>query len=93
MKYATAAQKLRIVGEGLAQDARIAAALGGGGTLPIVAAYAFGPLLDGSDPVDAAEVAFVEDRPGKALPWGAEPAEVRSFVERHRLDRFPLRWF
>ncbi|MDP8929461.1 MAG: hypothetical protein M3O70_13060, partial [Actinomycetota bacterium] len=92
MRYATAVHKLRMVAEALAADARIAEMLGGG-PLPIVAGYAFGALLEGSDPVEAAEVAFIVDRPGTALPWGVEPVEVRSFVERHRLHRFPLRWY
>lgn len=89
MRYRTGVQKLRQVVTALDEDRRVAAALDGEA---VVAAYAYGAILEGHDPLDAVDVAFVVDRPASQLPWGAEPAEVRRFVERHRLDRVPLRW-
>lgn len=91
MRYATAVSKLVAAAGALARDAETARDLADEGPR-ILAAYAFGPLLDGADPVDAADVAFVVDRPASQLPWGTEPREVRAFLALHRLDRAPLRW-
>ena len=91
MRYATAVSKLRVVTDALDEERRIAHTFDT--EVPITAAYAFGAALDGTDPVEQVEVAFVVDRDHDRLPWGVEPEEVVGFVERHRLGRFPLRWF
>ncbi len=90
MRYATAVSKLRAVTDALDEEMRIAHAFDA--EVPIVAAYTFGAVLDGTDPVEQVDLAFVVARGAEELPWGVEPDEVVGFLERHRLGRFPLRW-
>ncbi len=91
LKRDTAVRHLRQVAEALDAEVRMARALE---TEPVVvAAYAFGEVLESVDRLERNAVALVADRPASELPWGAEPPEVRALFERQRLDRLPLGWF
>jgi hypothetical protein len=92
VRYATAIGHLRLVAEACAEAA----------ALPpfddeqhpfVVAAYAFGELLELPTDPDGTDVAFVVAVDAEELPWGIEPPELRWFVHRSRIDRHPVRWF
>lgn len=50
-------------------------------------AYVFGELLEGADPVDLIEVAFVLNLPPEEVRWGSHPHGADWLVETLRLDK------
>lgn len=92
MRYATAIGHLRLVAEACAE----AAARPAFGDAPhpyVVAAYAFGDILDVPEEPDGTDVVFVVDEGVDTLPWGSEPPALRAFISLSRIDRHPIRWF
>jgi hypothetical protein len=92
VRYATALSHLKLVSEACA----------GAASRPplvderhpyVVAAYAFGQVLELPEALDGTEVAFVVDATVDELPWGVEPPGMQWFVHQARIDRHPIRWF
>jgi hypothetical protein len=92
VRYATAIGHLRLVAEACAEAAALPP-LGDEQHPFVVAAYAFGELLELPTNPDGTDVAFVVAADAEVLPWGLEPPELRWFVDRSRIDRHPIRWF
>jgi hypothetical protein len=59
----------------------------------LVAAYAFGDLIDGAPEVDVVQVAFVLNLPADELTWGAEPPAGASLIHVLGLDKAPVEWY
>ncbi|MBS3939850.1 MAG: hypothetical protein KG028_02710 [Actinobacteria bacterium] len=91
MRYATAIGHLRLVAEACAEWAS-RSVLGDASGPYVVAAYAFGDILDAPEEPDISDVVFVVDEGVETLPWGIEPPAVRAFVDLSRIDRHPIRW-
>lgn len=51
------------------------------------AAYVFGDLLDGADPVERLEVAFVLNLPAEEVAWGTQPPGTAWLVDFLELDK------
>jgi hypothetical protein len=92
VRYATAIGHLQLVAEACAAAAS-RPPLGDEPVPYVVGAYAFGEILALPDDPAGTDVAFIVDVSVDELPWGAEPAELRWFVDRARIDRHPIRWF
>lgn len=56
----------------------------------VIAAYAFGDLIDGAADVEFVQVAFVVNLPAEELAWGAEPKSCSWLVDVLRLDKTPV---
>ncbi|GAA1656342.1 hypothetical protein GCM10009733_062330 [Nonomuraea maheshkhaliensis] len=50
-------------------------------------AYVFGDLLEGADPIEAIEVAFVLNLPPEEVSWGSHPPGTAWLVDFLRLDK------
>lgn len=50
-------------------------------------AYVFGAVIEGADPVDRLEVAFVLDLPSEKVRWGSHPPGADWLVDVLRLDK------
>jgi hypothetical protein len=50
-------------------------------------AHVFGEVLDGADPVDQIEVAFVLNLPAEEVPWESQPHGTGWLVDVLRLDK------
>lgn len=85
MRYATAVRRIRSVADSCAHALVLTA------EPPLVAAYAFGPVLDapGND-ADVVQVAFVLDMPAAHLPWGVEPPACSALAERLGVVKAPV---
>jgi hypothetical protein len=82
MQYRRAVQRLRVLAEACDQTKRVPAAE------PFLrAAYVFGDLLDGADPVDAVEVVFVLNLPPEEVTWGSQPPGTAWLVDFLGLDK------
>ena len=85
MKYRRAVEKLRILAETCER-----VKLFWSDTEPFLkAAYAFGEVLDGADPLDAVQVAVAINLPPEEVPWegpatGHEQAARRSCARREQ---------
>lgn len=85
MRYATAVRRLRTVADSCTR------AMVHPAEPPLVAVYAFGPVLDepGND-VDVVQVAFILDMPAAQLPWGVEPPACTALAERLGVTKAPV---
>ncbi|MEV4291996.1 hypothetical protein AB0K40_41380 [Nonomuraea bangladeshensis] len=82
MQYRRAVQRLRRLAETCDQTRRVAAAE------PFLrAAYVFGGLLEGADPVDALEVVLVLNLPPEEVTWGSQPPGTAWLVDFLELDK------
>lgn len=82
MRYRRAVEKLRLLADACQWTTR----------LPIdapflVAAYVFGDVLDGADPVESVQVAFALELPPDEVPWCSEPTGTAWLVDSLRLDK------
>jgi hypothetical protein len=59
----------------------------------LLAVYAFGPLLEHPEELEAVDVALVCDAPTDELTWHAEPPWTLALVDVMRLNKAPVRWF
>jgi hypothetical protein len=82
MRYRRAVQKLRILAEACQHTT------GWPPEEPFLrAAYVFGEVLDGADPVDRLEVAFVLNLPPEEVRWAAHPQGADWLIDVLRLDK------
>jgi hypothetical protein len=58
----------------------------------LLAAYVYGELLDGTDPLDWVEVALVVDLPLVDVPWESQPRGTEWIVHTLRLDKGGFSW-
>ena len=67
----------------------------------LLAAYVFGEVLNGADPLECVEVAFVLNLPPEKVPWESHPHGTGWLVDVLRLDKggiatggalIPARW-
>jgi hypothetical protein len=88
MHYRTAVGKLRT----LAQACE--AAKGWPPDQPLLqAAYTFGDLLHGADPVQDVQVVIVLNLPPEELPWAAHPVGLSWLADELRLDKGGFNWW
>jgi hypothetical protein len=59
----------------------------------LLAAYAFGPVLESAAEVDAVDLAFVLSLPAEELPWFAEPQSLLGLPSLLEIDKAPVRWY
>jgi hypothetical protein len=57
------------------------------------AAYTFGDLLRGTDPLEYVQVVVVLNLPPEELPWGAHPVSLSWLAEDLRLDKGGFNWW
>lgn len=50
-------------------------------------AYVFGDVLDGADPRESVQVAFMLNLPPEEVPWGSQPRGTPWLVDSLRLDK------
>lgn len=82
MRYRRAVEKLRILAEACQHTTRLLL------DEPFLReAYVFGEVLDGTDPIDRLEVAFVLDLPPEEVPWESHPRGADWLVDVLRLDK------
>ncbi|MCK2215150.1 hypothetical protein MF672_015325 [Actinomadura sp. ATCC 31491] len=82
MEYRRAVRRLRRLAETCDQTRRVAAAE------PFLrAAYVFGELVEGADPVDRLEVVLVVNLPPEEVTWGTQPAGAAWLVDFLELDK------
>lgn len=55
----------------------------------LLAAYAFGAVLDAHADLDVVQVAFVLDLPPEELPWCAEPESCIGLAQLLEIDKAP----
>ena len=82
MHYRRAVEKLRLLAESCQSSTR----------LPLdepflSAAYVFGEVLDGADPVENVAVAFALNLPPDEVPWCSQPEGTPWLVRALRLDK------
>jgi hypothetical protein len=81
MRYQRAVEKLRLLAEGCEEI----------GSWPpwdepyLVEMYAFGPVLEGADPLDEVQVAGVIRLPPEEVTWGSSPHGTEWLADRLRL--------
>ncbi|AQZ66865.1 hypothetical protein BKM31_40305 [[Actinomadura] parvosata subsp. kistnae] len=82
MRYGRAVERLRMLAEACEQTRRLPA------EEPFLReAYVFGGLVEGADPVDEIEVAFVLNLPPEEVAWGTHPPGTAWLVDFLRLDQ------
>ncbi|MFB4282995.1 MULTISPECIES: DUF7711 family protein [unclassified Nonomuraea] len=82
MRYARAVERLRMLAEECERTRRVPA------DEPFLrAAYVFGDLLDGADPIDAVEVVLVLNLPPEEVAWETQPPGTAWLVDFLRLDK------
>jgi len=59
----------------------------------LLAAYAFGAVLEPGVDVDAVQLAFVLNLPAEELPWGAEPQSLIGLPGLLEIDKAPVEWY
>jgi hypothetical protein len=57
------------------------------------AAYTFGDLLSGADPLEQVQVVLVLNLPPEELPWAAHPARLSWLAGDLRLDKGGFAWW
>jgi hypothetical protein len=57
------------------------------------AAYTFGDLLSGTDPLESVQVVVVLNLPPEDLPWAAHPASLGWLADDLRLDKGGFAWW
>ncbi|KAA2265369.1 hypothetical protein F0L68_04695 [Solihabitans fulvus] len=82
MRYLRAVEKLRLLADACQRATR----------LPIEepflrAAYVFGEVLDGVEPIESVRVAFALDLPPDEVPWRSQPQGTAWLVDSLRLDK------
>lgn len=89
MKWQTAIKKLRVLAEACEGTKRLPS------EEPfLLEAHVFGEVVEGAEPVDWVEVAFVLNLPAEEVPWASEPHGTAWLVDVLRLDkgRFGYCW-
>jgi hypothetical protein len=89
VRYRRGVEKLRILAENCELTKRMAL------DEPFLReAYAFGDVLDGTDPLDSVDVALVLDLPPEEVPWESHPDGTAWLVDLLRLDKggYAYRW-
>ncbi|GAA3619670.1 hypothetical protein GCM10022419_126670 [Nonomuraea rosea] len=89
MQYRRAVRRLRVLAEECEQTRRVRV------DEPFLrAAYVYGDLLAGADPVDQIEVVFVLNLPPEQVTWGTNPPGTAWLVDFLRLDKggIAYRW-
>lgn len=89
MQYRRAVERLRKLAQACDQTRRVPAAE------PFLrAAYVFGDLLEGADPVDVIEAVFVLNLPPEEVTWGSQPPGTAWLVDFLELDKggIAYRW-
>jgi hypothetical protein len=87
MKYETAVRRLRTIAERCEQmTVRWSGEF-------MVAAYAFGSVLDSRDDIAVVEVAFVLDAPPDELTWGVRPQKYIGLPHWLDFDTAPVGWY
>ncbi|MEW9546789.1 hypothetical protein [Nonomuraea sp. NPDC050783] len=82
MKYPLAVRRLRRLAETCDQTRRVAAA-----EPFLLAAYVFGELVEGADPVGRLEVVLVVNLPPAEVTWGSQPPGAAWLVDFLELDK------
>lgn len=82
MRYGRAVQKLRILADACQHTTNWPPE----GPF-LLEAYVFGAVLEGVDPVDQLEVAFVLDLPSEEVPWESHPDGADWLIRVLRLDK------
>jgi hypothetical protein len=59
----------------------------------LLAAYAFGSVLESVADVDVVDLAFVLNLPAEELPWFAEPQSLVGLPSLLEIDKAPVRWY
>lgn len=59
----------------------------------ITAAYAFGDVVEGVDPLERIQVAFVVDVPTDEVTWNAESVGFAALAELAGFGKLPLEWW
>jgi hypothetical protein len=84
MRYTRAVQKLRQ----LAEECQELGSWAGEDEEPfLVAMYAFGDVLDGTDPIELVQVAGVIRLPPEEVTWGSAPPGAEWLADRLRLSK------
>ncbi|WP_275293938.1 hypothetical protein [Amycolatopsis sp. La24] len=82
MRYRRAVEKLRELADACEQAKRLPA------DEPFLrAAYVFGDVLAGADPVESVQVAFALDLPAEEVPWCSQPPGTAWLADRLRVDK------
>ncbi|MGP3958478.1 DUF7711 family protein [Nonomuraea sp. 3N208] len=88
MRYERAVERLRMLAEACDQTRRVPAAE------PFLrAAYVFGDLLEGVDPIDHIEAVFVLNLPPEEVTWGSQPPGTAWLVDFLRLDQGGIAYY
>lgn len=83
MRYRRAVEKLRILADACTRSTRWPP-----GEEPFLrAAYVFGEVLDGADPIDHIKLALVLNLPSDDVPWESQPHGTEWLVHDLRLDK------
>lgn len=59
----------------------------------LLAAYAFGAVLEPAADVDVVDLAFVLNLPAEELTWFAEPQSLVGLAGLLEIDKAPVRWY
>jgi hypothetical protein len=59
----------------------------------LLAAYAFGAVLEPGVDVDVVQLAFVLNLPADELPWSAEPQSLAGLPSLLEIDKAPVQWY
>lgn len=87
MHHTTAVRQLRAIADSCGRAATLFP------DQPLLAVYAFGPVLDGPDGLDVVDAVFAIDVPPAEVPWGIEPPACRNLAAVMRWDKAPVRRF
>lgn len=88
MRHPTAVQRLRTIAGNCQRISH-----GWSDCPALVAAYAFGAVLDSPAEPAVVAVAFVLDRPADELTWGVQPPYCHSLIHLLDLQKAPVDWY
>ncbi len=85
MKHSTAISRLVDVADGLDRAAQWP-------ETTLVAAHAFGAVLNSEADIGHVQLAFVVAEPAESVPWMAQPAHLDALAATLRFTKLPLSW-